>query len=248
MVDDRWQHPLLSLEQEATDIEHSLDKFAASNPVLADVLAGLSALSKSILISARSLRETPEQNVLMFREHPLPMPRDLQLEILDSDLFRPFVELSLANEALAKAIAAQQRLADLLKSLVTVKLSDAPSYYLGRVAHLYLWGFSTEVAAFARAALETAIRDKMSDDDVRNHVTVRGKFIQLDERIEAAYQVGLLSEIGANLADDIRDAGNDILHFAPKPRSGLNTPLDVVRGLAVFLQQLYEPSDSTAGA
>lgn len=89
-----------------------------------------------------------------------------------------------------------------------------PDFYLRRVADCYVKGLIAEFAVMARAALESALKQVITDEVVRSSVGA-GPRVTLERRCEAALALGHLSEDGFRAAQEIRKAGNDAVHFRP---------------------------------
>jgi hypothetical protein len=109
--------------------------------------------------------------------------------------------------------------------------------YLSRVAECYVRDMPTEFAVMARAALDSAIQEILSDEAVSIEVGTRHGRIDLERRIEACISKGWLSNAQGRAAHKIREVGRDAAHFTP----GLTADMDeLLEALASLLRRTDE--------
>lgn len=232
-VFDLTDGAITEAEQDATD-------FLVERPDLRPIVDAVRRWCDAAVASGKKLQATSELAALALDGRaPVTIPEEHVAAFAAGDLARPFIDPAIAREGMRRAQNARRRLIELLGLLVAAPLNPPAEHYLWRVAALYIWGFDAEVLALARAVLDSALQERLPDEVVRKTVAVKGKYVTLWDRIQAAKTRGLLDPDQADLADDIRDAGNDILHHPPKPRSRISTPIDGISALRTVLHALY---------
>lgn len=159
--------------------------------------------------------------------------------IADVPVLRRQTEILAVRNALdrleSKGVARVFEISDLL---IDGNLPPRAEDYLGRVARLYMFGFDAEAVVLARSALEAALEERLSDDDVREAVTVVTPTPTLANRITAARTLRRLSHRAANDAHSLRVSGNDVLHVAGAAHT--ISPLDAIKALGRVLAELYK--------
>jgi hypothetical protein len=112
--------------------------------------------------------------------------------------------------------------------------NERTAAYLVRVAHCYAIDLKTELAAMARAVLDTALQDYIDDEAVRREIII-GRYVTLDARLQYCRSKGILTRDALAAADLVKKSGDDAIHMAP----GLEAdPNRVLESLAVVLQAL----------
>lgn len=115
--------------------------------------------------------------------------------------------------------------------------------YLGRVAECYIRDMKTEFAVMARAALEAAIDELLTDEEVENLVGRRAHSIHssLSRRMDACVAKGLLNGEILEMARQIRVDGNNAVHLVPDSVDDIHSMLErfatVLAHLEPFMQE-----------
>lgn len=140
----------------------------------------------------------------------------------------------------------QRRYAALVVSAQANRLSSTLTEgYLRRAARLFLLGLEVECSVFCRAALESALRFRLSENELSSVGAKKDRWgnYSLTELISAAHQLGILDVESKERADNIRKRGNDCIH----PKDPVSAE-DAVRtanatyallSLAILLRRLF---------
>jgi hypothetical protein len=120
------------------------------------------------------------------------------------------------TSAILEAPKRTDRMEELLDVLVAAQLKGHSRRYLQKVARLFVHGFRLEAVVLARAAVEAALREAMSDDTVRKllSLSLRSE-ITLAQRILLVERDKRMSSAGAAAARSIAKAANSVLHDEP---------------------------------
>lgn len=149
------------------------------------------------------------------------------------------IKLHVARAHFCSMAEEAERIQELCVHAVGPKLTPKVDPQLRRVARLYVLGFSEEVAALARAALEAALSSEMDEPTVRRIAAVPvGRSISFGHRIKAAKKAGIFPPGAAEAATVIQTRGNNALHDGTEPLDAVGGPLGIVRRLAVCLEVL----------
>jgi hypothetical protein len=87
-------------------------------------------------------------------------------------------------------------------------LPQGPSNtYLREAVRCYVYGLNSGAVALARAAVEEALSERVSD--------VCGPGLKLDSLVDVAGRLGILDGVHRQMAGDVKRAGNSVLHDQP---------------------------------
>lgn len=109
----------------------------------------------------------------------------------------------------------QRRYTALVVSAMANRLSSTLTEgYLRRAARLYLLGLEVECSVFCRAALESALKFRLSDSELSRVGAKKDRWgnYSLDELTSAAHRLGIIDVESKERADSIRKGGNACIH------------------------------------
>jgi len=161
------------------------------------------------------------------------------VEPSDPRLKRRFFDNCIEIEASERFFQYPYEIADRTMTLLAYMVRSPGEFttqYLGRVAECYIRKMNTEFAVMARAALDRAIQDRITDEEVAECVGLRpdGR-VDLERRIEACASRSWFDSDSRLAATRIKDSGVHAAHFAP----GLAANMDeVLQDLAEVLRAL----------
>jgi hypothetical protein len=210
-------------------------------PAHQTLIAGTRAWAEGAFKACSTLQYDRKLETVRFGErHRIPVDRESWRQFMLSDPVAAFLALSAAEHGYVMSAKATARCVDLLEFLIEAKLPATVAAHLSRLAQLYLWGFDSETYVLARSVLEAALADRLSDENVRAAQSHSGasQEIALQERIEAACRLGVLTRDDADRAHAIRRDGNEVLHVAPGLTRHHASALDVIRSTARVLRSL----------
>jgi hypothetical protein len=212
-------------------------------PAHQTLIAGGRAWAEAAFKACSSLQYDRKLETIRFGErHRIPVDRETWRQFLLADPVIAFLSLAVAEHGCVTSAQATARCVDLLEFLVEAKLPATVAAHLSRLAQLYLWGFHSETYVLARSVLEAALAHLTSDDEVRAALgrAAAGQEATLHERIEAAHRLGIFTRGDADLAHEIRQDANDILHVVPGLTRHHASAIDVLRSTARVLRCVLE--------
>ena len=201
----------------------------------------LDQIGKDLVASVHVLRLHPEVVERIALVNPgdpeVAAAKELSTNVVAYDR----LEIELARQSVDRLFDAKERAFHLLGLLAKFAPSERASAYLDRTTRLYLWGFDEEVAILCRATLEASLEERVSDADLASCGFSRGRYgYTVHQYIVGAETLGLVPEGFAELANEVRDAGNRAVHAAP----GLGQkPFELVIKLWLLLLMLF-PADT----
>jgi hypothetical protein len=162
-------------------------------------------------------------------DHPVTAARELVTQVLPYDR----LEIELCRIAVDRLFPAKERLHKLVLLLRERPLSQRAGAYLDRAARLYLWGFDAEVAIVCRSALEAALHETISEEELSQSGLKPGHHgFNFYQYLQGAERLGILPSEARAIGDEIRHSGNRAVHVAP----GLTTDgFELLRKLTVLL-------------
>ena len=107
------------------------------------------------------------------------------------------------------------RLESLVKYVVRSQ-NERANAYLSRVATCYCLGLCSELSVMARAVLDTALQDVVSDESVRKGLSLANHVrIGLGNRLQYLQRYDLVADAPMRAMERIKNAGDDAVHTAP---------------------------------
>jgi hypothetical protein len=216
-------------------------KKSAENPLSAALMRAFIDWSTSAYVAGRSLRPSAELRRLMADELEAAVDDNAASAVARLPFVRPYLDIRLAEDGLNRAEEGSERLIELLDYLVGSSLSRRAEDYLSRVAGLYNWGFDAEAVVLAGAVLETALHDRLAEDDAQER-SLNLTSSSAASLVEACgpKKLGLFDDRLRRQAHRLRQSRNDIVHNAAG--SQLLTPVDAIRSLGELLSALFPQS------
>jgi len=163
---------------------------------------------------------------------------------LDAELIEYVVGLVEADSE-----SMQRRYTTLVVSAQANRLSSTLTEgYLRRAARLFLLGLEVECSVFCRAALESALKFRLSESELSSVEAKKDRWgnYSLAELTSAAHRLAIFDAESKERADSIRKRGNDCIH----PKDPISAE-DAVRtanatyallSLAILLRRLFPQS------
>lgn len=138
----------------------------------------------------------------------------------DPRVQRSFVQNCFELEAAIRYPADPTAYAERLRLLATQMLrspGELTRAYLRRVAECFVRDMPMELAVMARAVLDAALQEVLSDEAVVAVAGLRAQrgSVNLERRIEAATAEGIFDDGVRQAADRVRAQGNSAAHFLP---------------------------------
>jgi hypothetical protein len=199
------------------------------------VFQGFLEWAELALDAVLKLRYTPELERLALQNGiVVPIKRADWPSMATSEVTFPYLSLLVAERSFDMTVKGAFRVKDIIDLVIEEHPAADVSAFLERLAGLYLWGFDSECYVLARATLESALKQSMSDEEVRSALGRRDvpkRYPDLGDRINAARVRKLLTSDDAKIAHKIRQDGNDVVHEFPNANLHFATPLDVIRSL-----------------
>jgi hypothetical protein len=179
------------------------------------------------------------------------LPQNEWSEWARTDIVFQGLSLEVSREAIDMALTATFRCAEVVKFVTRTRLPSDVAAFLERLATLYIWGFDSETYALARSVIESALKSQMPDalvwrflpDDRRGR-----RFLDLNDRIDAARRAGLINKDVADLARMIRQDGNDVLHEFPNSNLHHSSALAVIEHTALVVGRILRGGRETGRA
>jgi hypothetical protein len=163
----------------------------------------------------------------------------LSPSVTDPRTRQAFFDTCLQLEADARFGSSPGKLASRMLGLIDAMArnpGDLTRAYLARVAACYVREMKPEFAVMARAALDAAIQERITDEAVKQAVgSRRDDRIDLERRIQACAQRGWFDSRELECATRIRETGRDAAHFSPGLEGDIDDLLD---DLATVLKKL----------
>lgn len=165
------------------------------------------------------------------------------VQILTSHpIVRDGVEIRLAYDALARLGSAESRLDDLLRLITWRNLSQRAEDYLYRATQLYLWGLAPESVVMCSATLEAAYQERFTDLDMFSlQITKKGSSFEAHQYESAAFASNVFSKSQRDLAGQVRNARNSVVHKHPTVDFPAKWALEVT---AEILSCLFPPQSA----
>jgi hypothetical protein len=141
--------------------------------------------------------------------------------------------IELVGDAMKRVQAGSVRMIELAQLIVDANPPRRTLDYLRRISACFIWGFDPECIILCRSALDTAFREKVSDEICEEvfHATEERDF-GLKTRILAAHRKGMISDGLRDTAVRIKDRGDKAVHYDPDAtREVLGTVRDTVKVL-----------------
>jgi hypothetical protein len=124
--------------------------------------------------------------------------------------------IDLANESVEKITKGAKRIFDLYKLVLDTHPSKPTQQFLARISRCYIWGFEPECVILCRAVLDTAFKDAVTFEVYDNYVKKNNKNSgALENRINAAYETGIINREISDKAHTVRIRGNKAVHEQP---------------------------------
>lgn len=115
--------------------------------------------------------------------------------------------------------------------LIEIASKSNPNRYaqvfLKRVGRCYLSGYFEECVVMCRSALESCLKAEIPNDDCFQYQVTKGIFIQLADRIHAAWKTGRIDSSLHDQANKIRQLGNELVHDS-RARTSQNEALELI--------------------
>ena len=129
----------------------------------------------------------------------------------------------LGRQVVEMAERAEQRIWKLLILTQRVRPSPRAAAILRRVSRCYVYGFDPECAVMCRSALDAEFEAEITDEmcaavlgESRRPRRAGVRLFDLCDRIAVAKKLGRISPRSGELADGIRQAGNEVVHEGPR--------------------------------
>ena len=120
---------------------------------------------------------------------------------------------------------------------------------LGEATRCHLFGFNRACIALCRACMEKSLKDRVPPVELlKEKWETRGG--DLECLVSAAFRLGLLDKPHYDLADQVRQRGNKMLHSKPqgKPEKGADEDSwEILCKMRAVVSFLFRGSDSTEG-
>jgi hypothetical protein len=176
----------------------------------------LDKVGTKMLTSARMLRLHPELIALLKGERPWESPDEAASELAKYDVARTRAEIELAAQAVAKLFEGKSRLSLILLALSEFKLSDRAAAFVDRMVQCFIWGLDTETTVMARAVLEAALEDTISEQQLASLGKKRSRHgYTYAQYRDAAEELSLLEPDRLHDLDAVRVAANEAVHATP---------------------------------
>jgi hypothetical protein len=144
--------------------------------------------------------------------------------------------IELAHDAIERIGSGSVRMLELSQLIVDANPPTPTLNYLRRISACFIWGFDAECIILCRSALDTAFREKVSDEiceQVFNAAEERD--FGLLARIMAAHRRGMISDGTRDTAVRVKDRGDKAVHYDPDAtKDVLGTVRDTMKVLAAF--------------
>lgn len=124
--------------------------------------------------------------------------------------------ISLAWKVTKKIREGAERILQLYELVLKSRPAETTMSYLGRLSQCYIWGFDPECVILCRSVLDTAFREKISDDLCRKCLRIpEEKNLSLVNRIKTAFKEGLIDKETKEIAHTVTERGNTAVHKQP---------------------------------
>ena len=163
-------------------------------------------------------------------ENPLlGMLRDLreEPEVMDFDEITTPFALKFLDDGMREAKGRAKRCVELFRLAMDVQPSEMVLQFLQRVGKCYIWGFGPECLIMCRAALEAALRDRLTKTAEET----------LAKNIERAYAMQVIDTEGRKAADTVRLRANKAVHY------DVNATKDIIGAIRMTMKVLAQLCD-----
>jgi hypothetical protein len=160
---------------------------------------------------------------------------------------RDRISFDLADDACQRMHGSADRVAQLLELVLDREHDERTASFLARAGRLYVYGFEPEVLVMCGAALDVALQEVMSDERMTDagyakRVTPRRDALDytLNERIDAAAKLRLISYAQKQRAHKLRRARNNAVHVAPVfMEDGISNALAAISETTELLDSIF---------
>lgn len=120
------------------------------------------------------------------------------------------------------------------------KMNKIIADFLTLVTRNYVWGFDAECIILCRSTMEKAIEDKVTNEMCENILRKRlgkNQYYTLSDRIKVAQKEGLIDKEIVEIAHDIKEMGNSVLHDGPNlklKKTVFKTIRDTIRVISIM--------------
>ena len=174
--------------------------------------------------------------------HNRPAPAEFHDSLQDffSQLDNPNIRIAwesfvieLVGDAMERIGSGSVRMLELSQLLVAANPPDPTLNYLHRISACFIWGFDPECIILCRSALDTAFRDKVSEEICEQVFgTAEERHFGLLDRIRAAHRTQMISDDTRQIAWRVKDRADKAVHYDPDAtRDVLGTVRDTVKVL-----------------
>jgi hypothetical protein len=141
--------------------------------------------------------------------------------------------MELATDAIDRIRSGSGRMLQLSQLIVDANPPELTLNYMRRVSACFIWGFDPECIILCRSALDTAFRDKVSDEICEQVFgAAEERDFGLLARIKAAHTRGMISDGARDTAWRVKDRGDKAVHYDPDAtKDVLGTVRDTVKVL-----------------
>ena len=139
------------------------------------------------------------------------LPEGTPLGYLGERLF-----VDLLGQAVGMCEDGARRLLDLLRLTIVAAPAKPTADFLRRVSRCYLWGFDAECVILCRSALDTAFRERMSDEMCESGLEPTQRRFSLADWIKAAFKKKLINYDEKEAAFSVKERGDKAVHYDPR--------------------------------